>query len=165
MTDRSISQIKRGARAKGLNFQSATARELRPWFPEARSERNNGFRSATHVAADAGDLGGAGDRLFWSLKNVEAATALPSGTILGWLNEAREKGRGRIPLLVIKRKGHTSPLRSWCWWWLSDLHCAMTGECYAERPPHDDVPVMMELQHALQVLVEAGLTDTIPEVA
>lgn len=148
MGDRTPSQIGRSNRRKGARFENAVATAIRPWFPDARRSRDNG--SATTM--DTGDLAGAGDGLWWSLKDVAAARTDPPGLIRCWLDEASIKGEDRIPLLVQKRAGHADALHAWCWLWLGDLASLFT----AEPVTHDAVLVRLELHAVLDLLAAAG---------
>lgn len=160
MSTRTPSQIGRGSNVKGKRFQAAVAKAIRTHFPQAVSGRDNGYRTAAFTARDTGDLARAGGELFWSLKDVERAASFPPGMILDWLSEATVKGGGLLPILVIKRKGHTDPLRSWCWLWLHDMAALLgVGGCGIT-----DVPMMVELGHLLGVLAVAGCTDAVPDV-
>lgn len=148
------SQRGRASRAKGGKYQRDLARALRPWFPDAVSGRDNGFRSATHTAADEGDLAKAGPGLWWSLKNVDRSSTDPASLIGAWLTEARSKaGTQRIPLVVQKRIGHADPLDSWCWLWLDHL-TELTESMPAEGTPV--VPVRLAMRDVLVVLSRAG---------
>lgn len=162
MTEKTASQRGKSANVKGKLFQSSVAKAIRPWFPEAISGRDNGYRTRDFTAPDTGDLARAGANLFWSLKNVEAALTMPPGMIMGWMQEATEKGLGRIPLVVVKRKGHANPLRSWCWVWLPDLaHLLGSGAAFLDEDT-DRYPMMMELGFVLDLLARAGHTDLCP---
>ncbi len=154
---RTPSQRGRASRAKGARFERTVATALRPWFPDVRRSRDNG--SAT--TADTGDLAGAGQGLWWSLKDVSAAVTDPPSLIAGWLTEAREKADGRLPLLVQKRAGHQDPLMSWCWLRLADLVAVSTMQTTAPTAP--EAPVRLELRHVLDLLDAAGYTQPNPE--
>lgn len=149
MTARTASQRAAASRNKGAKFERDVARAIRPWLPEVRRSRDNG--SAT--TSDTGDLAGAGDGLFWSLKDDAKGDTGAPGVIGGWLAEAIGKSAGRIPLLVQKRRGHADPLRSWCWLHLDDL-VRLTGG----KPVSDDAAsaVRMELEPVLALLAAAG---------
>lgn len=155
---RTPSQIGRASRAKGGKYQRDVARAIRPWFPDAESGRVNGWRSATHVSADEGDLAKTAPGLFWSLKNVDRAATDPASLILAWMAEAREKAAGRVALLVQKRSGYADPLASWCWLRLRDLLELSFPESvpFAYLGPSGDEPVRMEFRAVLSLLAAAG---------
>jgi hypothetical protein len=146
-TPRTRSQIGRSSRAKGNRFEVAVANAIRPWFPDVRRSRDNGSATTT----DTGDLAGT-PGAYWSLKDVAAARTDPPGLIGGWLAEATAKCDGAVPLLVVKRAGHTDPLMSWCWLWLDDL-LTLGGFTGLQH-----VPVRMELRHVLDLLAAVGRT-------
>lgn len=147
------SQRGRASRDKGARFERAVANAIRPWFPDVRRSRDNGSASTS----DTGDLAGAGNSLFWSLKDDRKGASSPPGLIGAWLGEATEKGAGRMALLVQKRGGHADPLRSWCWLWLDDLVHLVRA---APVPDDAAAPVRLELQTVLALLDAFGHTET-----
>ena len=150
-TPRSRSAIGRASRAKGARFEVAVANAIRPYFPEIRRSRDNG--SAT--TSDTGDLAGTHSELYWSLKDVAAARTEPPALLAGWLHEAVLKGACRLPLIVVKRRGHADPLSSWCWLRISDVAALLDAD--ARRTfLAGHTPVRMELRHVLDLLAAAG---------
>jgi len=146
---RTRSQIGRSSRNKGTAFERAVANAIRPWYPNVKRSRDNG--SAQTV--DTGDL--AGTPIFWSLKDVKAAQTEPPALIDGWLHEAVVKAGGAIPLLVIKRAGHSDPLMAHCWLRISDVALLLDADGRtAFLAGH--APVRMQLRHALDLLAVAG---------
>ena len=142
---RTRSQIGRASRNKGIAFERAVARALRPWWPQAHRSRDNG----SAVTADTGDLADAGPA-WWSLKDVAAARTEPPALVASWLAEAREKAGA---LVVVKRAGYADPLDAWCWLALDDL-CALRDGADPHRGPI--VPVRMRLGDVRQLLCAAG---------
>jgi hypothetical protein len=167
MTDiTTASQRGRANRRKGADFQRAVARAIRPWFPDAISGRENGHRSGEFVAADDGDLARTSPGLWWSLKDVAAAATDPPGLIAEWMREAQEKSPvPSIPLVVQKRKGHSDPLRSWCWLDLFDLahllwRAKLVGDGPSDGPGGWSAPLIrMELRDLLPLLAAAGYAE------
>ena len=151
------SQRGRFSRNKGARFQRDIAKAIRPWFPDARSGRDNG--SAT--TSDTGDLAMAGPDLYWSLKDDDAGFSSPPGLIAAWMAEARDKAAGRLPLLVQKRRGHADPLMSWCWLQLDDLvllRLLLDATSDLHRPVRHD-PVRLELGPVLLMLTDNGFAN------
>lgn len=148
------SQLGKMSRNKGAAFQKHLARAIRPWYPDARSGRDNGSAHTT----DAGDLAETSPDLYWSLKDDAAGFSSPPGLIAAWMAEAREKANGKLPLLVQKRRGHADPLMSWCWLPLDELVHLRHGY----RPPQSydaigQAPVRLELRSVLLMLTDSGL--------
>jgi hypothetical protein len=135
-------------RAKGATAERELAKWLRPYWPNARRAVVNGWTSKDASAADPGDLDGTSPDIWWSVKNtqVEAITA--------WFAEIEKKSGGRLGLLVQKRKGHASPGEWWCWLRMCDLADLLVGACADDA--FSTVPVRMELQHLMPLLVSAN---------
>ena len=148
---RTRSEIGRASRAKGNRFEVAVANAVRPYFPAVRRSRDNG--SAT--TSDTGDLAGTHSELYWSLKDVAAARTEPPALIASWLAEAVLKGACRLPLIVVKRRGHADPLSSWCWLRISDVAALLDADAHRTFLA-GHAPVRMELRHVLDLLAAAG---------
>jgi hypothetical protein len=156
---RTASDRGRASRNKGARFERAVTTALRPWFPDVRRSRDNG----SSTTSDTGDLAGTSPGLWWSLKDVAAAATDPPSLIAGWMQEAFDKAPSTgLWLVVQKRKGHTDPLRSWCWLEMFDLahlmwQAKLVGDCPAGGPGGWTAPVVrMELRDVLDLLAAAG---------
>lgn len=151
MTSVDASTRNRRNRAVGQTAERDVARYLRPWWPDARRAVVNGWKTATQVSADPGDIDGLGGGIFVSVKNTaqERTTA--------WLDEVDAKRDGRLGLLIVKRRGHASPGEWWCWVTLLDLWLLLLGDDHGGVLLGDrDAPVRMELRHVMPLLVAAN---------
>lgn len=95
---------------KGADAERDVVRFLRRWFPGADRAYGAGRPD------DVGDIIGV-PRTCVQVKNTCHPDRLGS-----WLDETARQARGRTPVLVIKRRGHTDPAD---WYWL------MPGEIVA----------------------------------
>lgn len=156
---RTPSQVGRGSRRKGLGYQADIARGVRPWFPEAKSCRDNGFRTPSSSSPDCGDVDLGTPEFFVSAKDDKDGDTCAAWSLGAWLTECQTKAaaRGRTGILIQKRRGYADVLDSWCWLNLGDV-VEMTGG----RPGRWDRPLRMTLRDALAVLADCGLTPAYP---
>lgn len=164
-TTRTPSQRSAMSRAKGAKFERRLAVAVKPWFPDARRSRDNGFRSTITSSPDTGDVDLGTPELFVSAKDNHEGDTDSACTVGKWFTECQTKAGalGRAGLLIQKRPNYADPLDSWCWLTLTDLVEMATGG-YALAPAALDVPVRMSLRDVLGQLAANGLTPTIPEL-
>jgi hypothetical protein len=164
MPTRTPSQRSAMSRAKGAKFERRLAVALKPWFPDARRSRDNGFRSSISSSPDLGDVDLGTAEFFVSAKDNHEGDTDSACTVGAWFLECQTKASnlGRSGVLIQKRPGYADPLDSWCWVSLTDL-VATTG--VALRYPaytHPDIPVRLSLRDWLGVLERNGLSVAYP---
>jgi hypothetical protein len=154
----------RGAsnRRKGASAELAVAKWLRTvGFGGAERAVRTGYRTATRVSVDPGDLTGT-PGITWSIKDC-AVERLDE-----WLAELGRMAWDGAPcgpmLLVHKRRGHANPARWWCWMQLRDL-MRLTAEGAPVDPAWHVMPVRMELGHVVPLLRAAGYGDRLEEAS
>lgn len=164
MTTRTPSQRSAMSRAKGAKFERRLAVAFRPYFPDARRSRDNGFRSSNGSSPDTGDVDLGTGEFFVSAKDNHEGDTDSACTVGKWFTECQDKAGalGRAGLLIQKRPNYADPLDSWCWLTLTDL-IEMTTGGYALAPAALDVPVRMSLRDVLGQLAANGLTPVVPE--
>jgi len=150
------------SRAKGAKFERDLAVALRPWFPDARRSRDNGFRSAVSSSPDTGDLD-LGTPEFWvSAKNNHDGDTDSPSTLGKWFTECQTKAAdlGRAGVLIQKRPNWSDPLDSWVWVTVNDLLAVVTG---VPTRWGFDVPVRLSLRDWLTEAARTGHTVTDPD--
>jgi hypothetical protein len=161
-TTRTPSQRGAMSRAKGAKFERRLAVALKPWFPDARRSRDNGFRSSNGSSPDTGDVDLGTAEFFVSAKDNHEGDTDSACTVGAWFAECQAKAArlDRTGMLIQKRPGYADPLDSWCWVTLADL-VATTGVSM-RYPEHPEVPVRLALRGWLGVLERHGLSVAYP---
>jgi hypothetical protein len=162
MTTRTPSQRGAWSRAKGAKFERDLARALKPWFPDAKRGRDNGFRSSTGSAPDLGDLDLGTPEFFVSAKaDMDGATDA-AWSLGAWFLECQAKATrlDRTGVLIQKRPGYGDPLDAWAWVTLTDLVGA-TGVGVGDTGCNE-IPVRLALRDWLVVLERNGLSVAYP---
>jgi len=151
---RTRSQIGKANRRKGAVAERDLVKYLRNvGFGGAERAVRTGYRTATRVAADPGDITGT-PGIVWSVKDT-ATERLDQ-----WLAEldAMAAGLDDVRLLVHKRRGHADPGRWWCWLRASTLIRLLDNNLRPDGPG-DSAPLRMELRHVIRFLRAAGYGD------
>jgi hypothetical protein len=162
MTARTPAQRGAMSRAKGAKFERRLAVALKPWFPDARRSRDNGFRSAISSSPDTGDLDLGTAEFFVSAKDNHEGDTDSACTVGAWFAECQAKATrlDRTGVLIQKRPGYADPLDSWAWVTLADL-VATTGLAM-RYPEHPRVPLRLSLRDWLGILERNGLSVAYP---
>lgn len=162
MTTRTASQRGTWSNAKGAKFERRLAVALKPWFPDARRSRDNGFRSAISSSPDTGDVDLGTAEFFVSAKDNADGDTDSACTVGAWFAECQAKATrlGRSGVLIQKRRGYADPLDAWAWVTLADLVGA-TGVAL-RYPECNETPVRLSLRDWLAVLERNGLSVAYP---
>lgn len=158
---RTPAQIGRMSRAKGVRFERDLAVALRPWFPDAKRGRDNGFRSATGAAPDLGDLDLGTPEFFVSAKADKDGATDAAWSLGAWFAECQAKASalGRSGLLIQKRPNYADPLDSWVWVQIGDLvETAVGGPVLARLPELYERPARVALRDWLALAARCGMT-------
>lgn len=156
MTTKTRSQLGKMSRNKGAKAERDLVAYLRTvGFGGVERAVRTGYRTATRVAADPGDITGV-PGVIWSVKDC-AQERLDA-----WLAEldAMEGRPDDVRLLVHKRSGKADPARWWCWMRLDTLWLLCGRSAWR---PGGDAPVRFELQHVIPLLRAAGYGDALDE--
>jgi len=159
-TAKTRSQLGRANRRKGAVAERDLVKYLRRvGFPGAERAVPTGYRTATRVAADPGDITGTLG-VVWSVKDVATEQ------IAKWFAEldAMDGRLGDVRLLVHKRRGHADPGRWWCWLRVGTL-VRLLDENLRPDGLGDAVPMRMELGDVIPLLRAAGYGDRIEGAA
>lgn len=158
----------RANRDRGHRAERDVVRWLRDnGFPSAERAVRTGYRTASRVAADPGDITGTGPVL-WSVKDCARERIDAWMDELDAMSDDSQYGGVSVPLLVVKRRGHADPGRWWCWLWQGqylDLYRTWLVRSNL-TDPYDNLPLWtptgteyplrMELGHVMPLLLAAG---------
>lgn len=151
---RSLSDIGRTSREKGIQAERDLARYLRTWWPNAERAVITGWRSSDRSSPDIGDIRGTPD-LVWQLKYVADMT---DKDIIDALTEAEQQRRAAhadYGIVVQRRHGKADPARWWAWMFSNEYVELCTQEATLHRggPVH---PVRFQLGDLITPLLNAG---------
>lgn len=151
MTARSPSQRGSYSRTKGIRAERDVVAWLRKnGFPGAERAVRTGYQTTARVSADPGDVTGLGPGVVVSVKDAKV------DYIDAWLAEldAMDGDDDATRILITKRAYKADPGRWWCWMraWVLFRDGAQAGVDYRW-------PVRVELQHAVELLRDAGYGD------
>lgn len=158
-TAKTPQQRGKAARYKGAQWERDVANAIRPYFPDVRRSRDNG----SSTTSDTGDLVDAGPGLFWSLKDDKSGDMGRPSILAEWQREAADKAGIRMAVIVQKRRGHTDPLKAWCWLQLRHL-VDLAADQLACRDPAN-CWVRLEFGDALQLMAAAGYARNVRSAA
>ncbi len=130
-------------RAKGNLCEYNVAKWLRLYFPDA-------CRAVRNTVPDPGDVAATHPGLFWSVKDCQVER------ISVWMGELDAKRRDATGMLVVRRRGKSSPGEWWCWLRLGTL-LELSGANGYEIGLDVDAPLRMELRDVMPLLVVANL--------
>lgn len=142
---RTASHIGRRNRANGAAAERQVARYLTAWWKDA-------CRAVRNTTPDPGDVDCTSPSLWWSVKNCEQER------LTAWMEELIAKRQGRIGLLVVRRRGHASPGRWWCWLTFRDLGVLLDASATVQAAA-PRAPVRMELRDVVPLLVAYTRTE------
>lgn len=165
MTTRTASQRGTWSNAKGAKFERRLAVALKPWFPDARRSRDNGFRSSNSSSPDTGDVDLGTAEFFVSAKDNADGDTDSACTVGAWFAECQAKAAalGRSGVLIQKRRGYADPLDAWAWVTVTDLVEAATGVAMLARDALGyPIPVRLVLRDWAALCARCGLTPADP---
>lgn len=146
------------SRNKGAKAERDLVAYLRTvGFGGAERAVRTGYRTATRVAADPGDVTGT-PGIIWSMKDCATER------LTDWFAELESMDgfSTDVRLLVHKRAGKADPGRWWCWLRLHTLMELTGAQVPADLP---NPPLRLELGHVVPLLRRAGHGDALERTA
>lgn len=144
------------SRNKGARAERDWANHLRVWWPKAERAVRTGYRTATRVSADPGDLTGIPGVIF-SVKHVDEKDTRKPSLWVGWWAEVDAMLDGdpaALGVIVERRDQAPDPSTWWVHLRLGDLVALYNRS--GGHAPGDRASVRVDAATFIELLIAAG---------